>query len=72
MKRPDHETEGDRMEALRKAWTFRVREGPHSNKYDEVRLEDPVIRQLEMIKRKIHSPVTRSGGGEEKKGIEFE
>ena len=52
---PDHETEGDCIEALRKAWTFRVREGLNSNKYVEVRLDDPVIRQLEMIKRKIHS-----------------
>ena len=56
---PDHETEGvdraDRMEALRRVWTFRVRVGINSSKYIDVLLDDLVIRKLESIKRRIQS-----------------
>ena len=56
---PDHETEGvdraDRMEALRRVWTFRVRVGLNSSKYIDVLLDDVVIKKLESIKRRIQS-----------------
>jgi hypothetical protein len=56
---PDHDTEGvaraDRMEALRKVWTFRVRQGNNSSTYCDVLLDDDVIKKLECIKRKILS-----------------
>ena len=60
---PNHETAGvhraqskaDRMEALRREWTFRVREGANSSKYVDVHLDDSLIRKLESIKKRIQS-----------------
>ena len=56
---PDHETEGvdraDRIEALRRVWTFRVRVGPNSSKCIDVILDDVIIRNLDSIKKRIHS-----------------
>ena len=43
------------MEALRKVWTFRVRQGNNSSTYCDVLLDDDVIKKLECIKRKILS-----------------
>ena len=43
------------MEALRREWTFRVREGANSSKYVDVHLDDSLIRKLESIKKRIQS-----------------
>ena len=59
---PDHDTEGvaraDRMEALRKVWTFRVRHGSNSSTYCDVLLDDDGE-----CSTKRGAPVTGSGGG---------
>ena len=55
----DHGTEGvdraDCMETLRRVWTSRVRVGLNSSKNVDVRLDDQVIRKLELTKRRIHA-----------------